>query len=326
MGEYTTEIDFSGKEVIIFGNNATLDAGGKGRFFVGDGSRRATSLELHDMTLQNGKHNTRGGAISMIEGILITKATKFERNFVGSLAGPKSAEGPISAGAIYAAGTRVEIRSSQFNSNQASGEGGAISVNSGSLVIHDTSFESNTANLRGGAIFARNGTDTEVDACTFRANTATGQNGVGGGAILVDGGLLVVRSTTFETNGVLGGRVAYGGGGAIGVSNYLGDTAGVTNVEMYDSVFTANIATSGNGGAIYSDAALFGSKMTICTCTFHANSAGQYGGAIYSDTYGGVLVIHDTRFEANQVRGVAAFGGAIYFIDGECEIQLCVRL
>ena len=45
----------SGKVVIIFGSNATLDAGQKGRFFNGDGSKGKTSLELHDITLKNGK-------------------------------------------------------------------------------------------------------------------------------------------------------------------------------------------------------------------------------------------------------------------------------
>jgi hypothetical protein len=41
--------------ITIFGSNATLDAGQKGRFFNGDGSKGRTSLELHDITLKNGK-------------------------------------------------------------------------------------------------------------------------------------------------------------------------------------------------------------------------------------------------------------------------------
>jgi hypothetical protein len=41
--------------IIIFGSNATLDAGQKGGFFNGDGSKGKTSLELHDITLKNGK-------------------------------------------------------------------------------------------------------------------------------------------------------------------------------------------------------------------------------------------------------------------------------
>jgi hypothetical protein len=44
-----------GKVIIIFGSNATLDAGQKGSFFSGDGSNRKTSLELHDTTLKNGQ-------------------------------------------------------------------------------------------------------------------------------------------------------------------------------------------------------------------------------------------------------------------------------
>jgi hypothetical protein len=41
--------------IIIFGSNATFDAGQKGRFFRGDGSKGKTSLELHSITLKNGK-------------------------------------------------------------------------------------------------------------------------------------------------------------------------------------------------------------------------------------------------------------------------------
>jgi hypothetical protein len=41
--------------IIIFGSNATLDAGQKGRFFNGDGSKGKTLLELHGITLKNGK-------------------------------------------------------------------------------------------------------------------------------------------------------------------------------------------------------------------------------------------------------------------------------
>jgi hypothetical protein len=43
--------------IIIFGSNVTFDAGQKGRFFSGDGSKGQTSLELHGITLKNGKVN-----------------------------------------------------------------------------------------------------------------------------------------------------------------------------------------------------------------------------------------------------------------------------
>ena len=66
MGDYTREIHFGGKRLVIWGNNATLDAQKKGRFFSssagpgddGDGDddeHGKTSLELHDLVMQNGK-------------------------------------------------------------------------------------------------------------------------------------------------------------------------------------------------------------------------------------------------------------------------------
>ena len=55
MGDYTGAIDFSGKVLVIWGSNATLDAAGKGQFFTGDGSKGIkTSLELHGLVMQNG--------------------------------------------------------------------------------------------------------------------------------------------------------------------------------------------------------------------------------------------------------------------------------
>ena len=55
MGRYTKAIDFSGKVLVIWGSNATLDAAGKGQFFTGDGSKGIkTSLELHGLVMQNG--------------------------------------------------------------------------------------------------------------------------------------------------------------------------------------------------------------------------------------------------------------------------------
>ena len=60
MGSYTNEINFGGKQLVIWGNNATLDAAQKGQFFSsvsGDDhatTTTITSLELHDLVLQNG--------------------------------------------------------------------------------------------------------------------------------------------------------------------------------------------------------------------------------------------------------------------------------
>jgi predicted outer membrane repeat protein len=171
-----------------------------------------------------------------------------------------------------------------------------------------------------------NGTDIEVDACSFRANAAIGTSGDAyGGAVCISRGTsLVIRSTNFKTNRALSDG---GSGGAIEVADGMADNNPVANVEIYDSVFTAN--TAGDQGGGISLGGSIGPKTTIRGCTFHANSASLHGGAIH--TGDGILVIHDTRFEANQVRalrgtgGGASGGGAIMQNGGRVEIQLCVR-
>jgi hypothetical protein len=58
MGSYTKGIDFTGKKLVIWGKNATLDAAKKGRFFSSldndDHATTITSLALHELVLQNG--------------------------------------------------------------------------------------------------------------------------------------------------------------------------------------------------------------------------------------------------------------------------------
>ena len=71
--DYTRAIDFSGKSLVIWGNNAILDAGHQGGFFNGDGHMqgRQTLLVLNSLTLQNSHRpahaaERRGRAITAI--------------------------------------------------------------------------------------------------------------------------------------------------------------------------------------------------------------------------------------------------------------------
>jgi hypothetical protein len=64
MGSYTSEISFSGKAIIIWGQGKVLDASAGGRFFRGDGY--GSSLELHDAVLQNGN-----AALNVSECVLV---------------------------------------------------------------------------------------------------------------------------------------------------------------------------------------------------------------------------------------------------------------
>ena len=76
MGDFTKEIHFGGKQLVIWGKNATLDAQKKGRFFsshVGPNDDDAhepagkTSLELHDLVMQNGQANSEVSFSSLLQ-------------------------------------------------------------------------------------------------------------------------------------------------------------------------------------------------------------------------------------------------------------------
>jgi hypothetical protein len=209
MGAYNNEIDFSGKVIIIFGSNATLDAGQKGRFFNGDGSKGKTSLELHGITLKNGHERDFGGAIFIQNGTLVIHDSTFATNGkidgattngMGGAIGATTADVKIytcifesntayHSGAIYVgSGTQIEIYTSIFKNNTTPpGSGGAISAGpydpAARLLIHDSAFDTNTAGAVGGAVYT-DGADVQFYNCTFTSNMAN-PNMDGGGAVWV---------------------------------------------------------------------------------------------------------------------------------------------
>jgi predicted outer membrane repeat protein len=181
MRAYTNEIDFSGKVIIIFGSNATFDAGQKGRFFSGDASKGKTSLELHGITLKNGNaadYPGFGAAISISGGTLVIHDSIFDTNTAGDW---PSTGGYNRGGAIYAYdGAHVVIYVSRFERNSAGdgGFGGAIFVD-GSLAAFNCTFHGNTAPA-GGAVCVWNGAIATFTGCIFNGNDdgTTGHNDI----------------------------------------------------------------------------------------------------------------------------------------------------
>jgi predicted outer membrane repeat protein len=234
MGAYSNQIDFSGKVITIFGSNAILDAGLKGIFFNGDGSIGKTSLELHDITLKNGKLDN--------------------------------------GGAIYANGADVEIHNSFFLTNRASANGGAIYIEDGTLVIHSTTFDTNTAAVSGGAIYTdgyNGAVKIEIYNSTFRSNTANNEKAgfyAPGGAIRADVANVEIHDSTFQANTASGGsaifinaadvalvnctfasNVAADGGGAVWVDGSN------TNATFVGCTFLGNNNTKGNNDVTRKD-------------------------------------------------------------------------
>ncbi|CAN0443438.1 unnamed protein product, partial [Laminaria digitata] len=73
-------------------------------------------------------------------------------------------------------------------------------------------------------------------------------------------------------------------------------------------VFGGNVATNGNGGAVWAD----GGNVTIVGGEFSGNSATRYGGAVHSAD-GKLVVQGEARFESNTAIG----GGALFCGLGE---------
>ncbi len=288
-------------------------------------------------------HATYGGAINVKKDAFIDNCT-----FNGNSANI--------GGAIYAYNDLI-IENSQFISNTAKKEGGAIKVSSDShLYIEKSTFKKNTATDNdGGAIYSNKW--AHIGNSVFELNTAKGK----GGAIKTDyiqfsgkntftnnsakdHGGAVYTDTIGRTNSNLifeGNHADSDFGGAIYINKKSGD------VRFYSSVFKNNHANAGDGGAVHSDSGSTNLFFTNCTftsnyatggkekryggavrskgsinvdnCTFKDNWAENFGGAIYAETAG---EIKNSVFISNQVKnGGTRNGGAIY-INKACTITI----
>ena len=138
----------------------------------------------------NEAHQTSGGAIAassyMSKPYLTVVNCEFNEN---------NASG--SGGAISFGSSTLTVENSRFNNNIASsGNGGAISTSSSTSTITNCEFEDNVASGNGGAISSGTATSTISD-CEFKYNSASGY----GGAIYAENkGRLTVDNSDFIYN------------------------------------------------------------------------------------------------------------------------------
>ena len=182
---------------------------------------RATLLRSTVRGCTTSLHTSRGGAAVFATGLgvsLVLEGSTFEDNVAHGTA--------ASGGAILAtAGVTVEVRSSTFHNNSATGSGGAIACLGchSVVVLGNSRFEKNQAALNGGAFAV-------VDALAYTTPTSTGALFLGNEAVL-------------------------GNGGAVFVHDASGQGAWTSRGDL----FRGNNATTGSGGAL----AAVGTKMTL---------------------------------------------------------------
>ncbi|MBO7725090.1 MAG: hypothetical protein J6S40_01350, partial [Thermoguttaceae bacterium] len=280
-------------ENVTFTSNSSVKDGGA---IYGDDN---AVLHLTDATFTLNSASSDGGAV---RGVGTVDESMFDRNTAANGEG----------GAIYSEGSKknassgssvpaptgndtpvvksLRVSNSTFISNSAE-NGGAINTDSVNLTVISSSFTTNSTSESGGAIQLHKGSAT-VRHSNFTQNTAKNANNhaAHGGAIYNSESSLTVVGSTFTKN----------------ESYYGGAISGQVNAEA--SIFTENKAvtvtdqdvTTGNGGAIYGNG-------TFRSCTFTSNTANN-GGAYFCLVVDTQDYIDDCTFTAN---GATVYGGAV---------------
>ena len=162
---------------------------------------------------------------------------------------------------IFASTNKLTLKNIKFLNAKSST--GAVYCQSTDLVIDNCTFINNVANnYGGGAICVWSNSKAKIINSNFKGNLNSGTR-LNGGAISVNGYVLVDNCTFEENSGT------YYGGGAVGI--YTSGSADISN-----STFLSNHATDDGGGAIEN----YGS-VNIDRCIFMDNTAVYAGSALY---------------------------------------------
>ncbi len=194
------------------------------------------------------------------------------------------------------------VKNCYFKANRTSfnGEGGAIRSWWSNTFVYDCTFIDNTASgssyTTGGAISALY-CDVHTERSVYKKNMASG----GGGAIYVENGGCVARSSLFEGNYTTLLFTSPGGGAC-----YI---SGIEPVEFTDCLFDDNYSGA-QGGAIKCGNWHQGMKMTFQRCHFKNNGALNEGAA-GDFSRGNPFLMEYCTFENNYIVNTYEFHGTL---------------
>ncbi|MBQ7896405.1 MAG: hypothetical protein IJ364_07635, partial [Oscillospiraceae bacterium] len=246
-------------------------------YYAGNQYDTESELTLNGFVFKNnqanGGNNGHGGAIIAVRGAIEIKGGSFSGNTATGSGGALNCD-------------TVTITSGSFSGNSATKYGGAI--NCSMFTANDAVFENNMAE-NGGAVSDAGHTSSGT---SYIGNTATDK----GGAIHSNGTNVTINKSDKGNNCLFRNNRA-ANGGAIGTSNDLTGTLGIT-----DAAFESNAATA-TGGAVYKSGS---GSLTISSGSYKNNEATGNGGAIYVNR--GTF----STTGANYIGNKAASGGALY--------------
>lgn len=226
----------------------------------------------------------------------------------GAFGGGVAFAGVIDEGAGIARNANsLSLKNGTFTDNSAVGSGyargGALYLvgsnysASGTSLFEGNRAESSEGSAQGGAMYADNAYSTNINAQTFRGNSAEGASAEGGVAYINNSGHMWFRGdTSFENNSVVAS--GEGRGGAVYSENAA--------MQFTDAVFTGNrvdASEDGKGGAIYAEG-----KSVSLTYSKDAVISGNrvLVGGQASDKDGGFAYIGDKGGVSVNVKGGAA--------------------
>jgi CSLREA domain-containing protein len=255
-------------------NTAIIDGTDEDRLFdVVDGD---ADLTLDALRVSSGDvtplpfAEARGGNVRAIEGKLTirnSEVTGGDANIGGGVVGQNDA--------------RVNISNSLFDSNDATGAGGSLALESTSKsTVKRTTFQlsevdSAAESVEGGIIAAAGDKLTILDS-TLQGSVATATGGAHaafGGAIWINGNVTVKRSL-IQGNSTSAGEDGVGEHGG-GIFVAAGDLK-VVNSTLFNNTAGIGIDNDGDGGGVF----VFNGSAELSHVTMDANNAGDLGDAL----------------------------------------------
>lgn len=278
--------------------------------------------------------NADNSDIVLSNDIIVTTPIHVPENYTGTIHGngyKLTLNADVSVGMVQIKNANLTIDSITLDGQ---GKGRLIRIEGGKLTIKDSTFENGVSynsnsgytggDIHGGAIYAFT-TDIDIQDSVFQNNSAVPRVGAGtdfnsadGGAIYAaHAGTIMIRSTKFENNKVVGvnDTLKNGGGGGAITADYT------TSVEISNSTFTGNhtghISEAGNqGGAIRVAHTIFKSTNN----TYNIARTFNTGGAIYAHMVT-VTIEGDTYKIDNLGDGFGISGGAIVSENSDTTIN-----
>ena len=213
-------------------------------------------------------------------------------------------------------GSNIKFNDScEFTGNKSDGRGGTINITAGEVSFTSSTFSNSHSSSDGGTVSIVGGNPVEFSSCKFENCSADGN---GGAVYMSDGSVSFSGSNSFSNNSANNGGAMYVSGGSSlefsSRTSFRNNTANTNGGALFINAssltpdlssitFTGNIASDGNGGALY-----LRSPATIGG-TFSENYAKSSGGAVYINSSSSSVTINEVNFNTNSSD---YNGGAMY--------------